>query len=157
MTREYYIISNDQRVGPFLLEELASQQITPTTLVWKEGMQQWCPAREVEEVRMLLALKSTQSQSTPQQQTIIQVAAPSAIPYQSRPVEPPSYLVWSILVTIFCCLVGGLIAIIYSAKVPSRYSRGDYEGANRASRTALGWIVASITCGAIGGIIYLIL
>lgn len=48
----------------------------------------------------------------------------------------PNYLVQSILVTLFCCLPFGVVAIIYAAQVNSKLQVGDYEGAVKASNTA---------------------
>jgi hypothetical protein len=70
---------------------------------------------------------------------------------------PPNYLVFSILVTLFCCLIGGIIAIIYSAQVNSRWMNRDYAGARRASQTAFTWCWVSLVIGLIAsaGIILL--
>ena len=46
---------------------------------------------------------------------------------------PEDYLVWSILTTVFCCQPLGIVAIVYSAKVESRFLCGDYDGAQEAS------------------------
>ncbi|MBO4427383.1 MAG: CD225/dispanin family protein [Bacteroidales bacterium] len=37
------------------------------------------------------------------------------------PVSHSNKMVWAILTTIFCCLVGGIVAIIYSSKSNSLY------------------------------------
>lgn len=50
----YFIITNDIQQGPFSLDELRQQAITSETLVWTEGMAQWLPAWQVEELRPLL-------------------------------------------------------------------------------------------------------
>lgn len=70
------------------------------------------------------------------------VSAPG--PEQDR---PKSYLWAAILVTLLCCTPLGIVAIVYSASVNSRYSVGDIQGAERASRTAQNWIVASFVVG----------
>ena len=67
---------------------------------------------------------------------------------------PPTYLAWSIAVTILCCLVGGIVAIVYSSQVSSRYIAGDYEGADYASRQARIWIIVSACVGLLVGIAY---
>lgn len=65
-------------------------------------------------------------------------------------VMPPNYLVWSILVTLLCCLPGGIVAIVYSTQVSSRFLQGDYEGANASSRNARKWaIISAIAAAAI--------
>lgn len=54
----------------------------------------------------------------------------------SRPFLPKSYLLESILVTLFCCLPLGIVGIVYASSVEDKYYRGDYFGAERASREA---------------------
>jgi len=56
-----------------------------------------------------------------------------------RGIPPKSWLVESILVTIFCCLPLGIVGIINASKVESRYYSGDYEGAEYASQEAGKW------------------
>jgi membrane protease subunit (stomatin/prohibitin family) len=55
----YFIAVNNQQAGPFdipaLREKLASGQLTPRTLVWKQGMPQWTPAETVVELAALFA------------------------------------------------------------------------------------------------------
>ena len=64
-----------------------------------------------------------------------------------RPGQPlpavSNHLVWSILVTIFCCLPFGIVAIVYSSKVNGKLEMGDYEGALSASNKARTWIIVS--------------
>ena len=57
-----------------------------------------------------------------------------------RPAMPPTYLVLSILVTIFLCRIAGIVAIVYSTQVSSCYYAGNYEGAAHASRQARRWV-----------------
>ena len=73
------------------------------------------------------------------------------------PPMPNTYMALSIIVTILCCIVGGIIAIVYSSKVSSCYNMGDYAGAQKASKTALGWIIASACVSVIGSILYFFL
>ena len=57
---------------------------------------------------------------------------------QPQPMAPiPNYLVHAILVTIFCCLPFGIVAIVYAAQVDGKAAVGDYierEGGQRATR-----------------------
>ena len=53
---EYYIASGQQRLGPFTVEQLATQSLQPGTFVWCEGMPQWAPASTVQELLPLLAV-----------------------------------------------------------------------------------------------------
>lgn len=68
---------------------------------------------------------------------------------------PATYLIWSILVTIFCCFIPGIIAIIFSSQVSSKYYAGDLEGAKRSSRAAEAWIIVSVVLGVVAATLYL--
>ncbi len=74
----------------------------------------------------------------------------------SQPERPPNYLVWSIISTILCCLPAGIAAIVYSARVDSKYNAGDYAGAIEASNTARKWNIGALIAGAIINFIYLV-
>ncbi len=143
--KQYYIIRNDQPAGPYTIEELAAMGIKPDTIVWAEDIADWIPAYQVNELTSLFA--STTAQAPPYQvpyrqateapsyNTTVPKARPSV-----RPPMPPTYLVWSILVTIFLSRIIGIIAIVYSIQVSSRYYAGNYEGAAYASRQARLWV-----------------
>jgi hypothetical protein len=83
-------------------------------------------------------------------------------PLQPQPYGPPpgqyqeqvpNYLVFSILVTIFCCLPTGIVAIVYSAQVSSKQAAGDIAGAMAASSTAKTWCWVSFGLGLVAGLI----
>ena len=144
--KQYYIIRNDQPAGPYTIEELAAMGIKPDTIVWAEDIADWIPAYQVNELNSLFASTTAQApppyqvpyrQATeaPSYNTTVPVARPSV-----RPPMPPTYLVWSILVTIFLSRIIGIIAIVYSIQVSSRYYAGNYEGAAYASRQARLWV-----------------
>ena len=65
-------------------------------------------------------------------------------------------LVFAILVTIFCCLPLGIVAIVFSAIGMARQGSGDFVGAESAARTAriLNWV--SFGIGLAGIAIYLL-
>ncbi len=79
--------------------------------------------------------------------------------YGNRPVNnepmPPTYLVWSIIMTVLCCLVPGVVAIIFSSQVSTKYFSGDIEGAKRASRRAEIWIIVSFVLGVLSATLYM--
>ncbi len=64
-----------------------------------------------------------------------------------KPKPPPNYLALSIISTLFCCQIFGIISIIYAAQVNSKYMAGDYAGAESASRNAKTWGLISIGIG----------
>ncbi|MFI6497619.1 CD225/dispanin family protein [Nonomuraea typhae] len=70
------------------------------------------------------------------------------------PQNPPdNHLVWAILTTIFCCLPLGIVSIVKSTQVNSKWQVGDYQGAIQASEEAKTWWKRAL----IGGIIYYVL
>lgn len=75
-----------------------------------------------------------------------------AVTEPPRPKEPmpKSFLVWSIVATLLCCMPAGVVAIIYSSMVAGKYYTGDYEGAKKCSERAEIWIIASIVLSVIG-------
>lgn len=60
---------------------------------------------------------------------------------------PNNYLIPAILVTLFCCLPGGIVAIINATQVNSKYAAGDVAGAQAASANALKWVKISAGVG----------
>lgn len=51
----YFIIENNSQQGPFTIEQLAQRSISSETLVWAEGMINWTPAWQVEELRPIIS------------------------------------------------------------------------------------------------------
>jgi hypothetical protein len=72
-------------------------------------------------------------------------------PYQTPPPKIETYLVHSILVTLFCCLPLGIPAIVYAANANSKLGAGDTAGALRASQNAKTWCLISLVAGLIVG------
>ena len=70
---------------------------------------------------------------------------------------PPNYLIPAILATIFCCLPGGIVAIVFAAQVNGKWQAGDHAGAMNASKQAKLWTMISAGVGVVVVIIYLIM
>ena len=162
--KQYYLVINGEKSGPFTIDQLATQQLTPETPVWTEGMSDWMPAQQVAELSSFFAPQTPgpeMAQPTVPPQAPAYNAAPSCgNPQLQTPngqVMPPNYLVWSILAALLCCLPGGIVAIIYSTQVSSRFQQGDYAGANESSRNARKWVIISAIAAAVGWAIYLII
>lgn len=61
----YFIIVNDQQQGPFTIDELKLRGIAPDTLVWAEGMPQWTPALQVDELKTIFQNEAGGNTATP--------------------------------------------------------------------------------------------
>lgn len=100
----------------------------------------------------------------------MEILSPSPSRESSRIILPPhnDRMVWAILCTIFCCLVGGIVSIVFSAESNKLYSSAVYasddsmkhslylqsEQKNNVART---WIIISLAFGALYVILLLIL
>lgn len=162
--KQYFLVVNGEKSGPFTIDQLATQQLTPQTLVWTEGMSDWAPAQQFAELSSLFAPQAPTPEAS--QPTVTpQASAYNAAPAYDNPqpqapntqVVPPNYLVWSILAALLCCLPGGIVAIVYSTQVSSRFQQGDYAGANESSRNARKWVIISAIAAAVGWVIYFII
>ena len=69
----------------------------------------------------------------------------------------PNYLVQSVLVTLCCCLIPGIVAIVYAAQVNALVKAGDFEGARRCSRRAWIWSWVGFALGLLVTLVYAIL
>ena len=77
---------------------------------------------------------------------------------KSTPSVPPkSWMVESILVTLFCCLPFGIAGIVNASKVESKFYAGDIAGAKRASDEAGKWTKVSFFIGIGVVVLYAIL
>jgi hypothetical protein len=82
---------------------------------------------------------------------------PGYPPQQPAGQAPNNYLVWSILVTLFCCLPFGIVAIIKSTQVSGLWQSGQYAEAQAAADAAKKWVIWSVVGWVATVIIYGIL
>lgn len=102
--------------------------------------------------------QNTQYQNNPYQNNQYQTPPVYQSSYEpEKPVNWVSYLVLSILTTVCCCVPFGIVGIVYSAKINSAMNAGDYEGAQRAAKTAKIWIIVAAVVGLIANIIVAIM
>lgn len=71
----------------------------------------------------------------------------------NTPQKPDNYLVWAILSTILCCWPFGIVSIVYSVKVNSEWSAGNYQAAIKNSENAKLWAMISAGGGVVAFII----
>lgn len=70
--------------------------------------------------------------------------------YQQRPYSskcPPTYIVWSILITVLCCNPIGIIPFILGVQTKSKFSNGDRSGALRMSNATEWWLIIAFVTG----------
>lgn len=107
----------------------------------------------------LTSVEPQQPQATQQQP----YAPPAQQPYPQQPYAPgaaqsvPDYLIWSILVTLFCCLIPGVVAIVKSASANSKRSVGDVYGAMQDANAAKTWLWWSFGLGLAGNLLWVVI
>jgi hypothetical protein len=154
---QWYYSKNGTQLGPIsegeLRSKLASGEVSPTDLVWKEGMSDWQPSARVAELASIAAIPSATSPIPP---SLGNVPPSPYSPPQSQPAPayPPGQVTYvghiptnlwqSIVVTLFCCLPFGIVAIVYAAKVDGLKLRGDIAGATTAAATSRMWTNVSV-------------
>ena len=136
---QYYYSDGLEKHGPFSLEELKAMKLNRKTLVWHHPREKWIPAGQYPELQDFLNEDPPPLELKPQ-------ATFSGNHFSERKL-PRTWLVESILVTLFCCLPFGIVGIINAAKVETRYSCGDFEGALRSSKEAGKWTQISFWIG----------
>ena len=75
---------------------------------------------------------------------VLQGVAPTGAPSSQH---VPTHLAPAILVTLFCCLPFGIVAIVFAAQVNGKLQSDDYEGALSASNNAKTWCWISFGVG----------
>jgi hypothetical protein len=163
-----WLYINNQQMGPYELEELRDMYISEATPVWYEGLSDWMPAGKAPLTAVLfqpaqwtqsaqpeeqeLYTREERPEQQPIQQAVSQPYNQQNAGYQSGEDVPPcpkNYLVWAIAITVCCCMIAGIIAIVYAVQVNDQYRRGNYEGAKKSSEKAQWWIIIGFTLGLI--------
>ncbi|BCX49944.1 interferon-induced protein [Haloferula helveola] len=163
---QWYYSNNGQQSGPVteaeLRDKIASREIGADDLVWTEGMSEWQSVARTPAVSSAL-VASQPAPAVPPETLPTQtpspyqapVARPSAGGYQGADI--PNYMWQSIVVTLFCCQIFGIIAIISAAKVDGFKQAGDLVAARAASDSAKKWCNWGVGLGLLGIVLYIML
>jgi hypothetical protein len=144
--KKYFYSDGTNNYGPFTLDELKEKKISRETKIWFQELGEWKSAGEVPELTEIFKLVPPSIAKTNY----------NSMENLNNQRPPKTWLVESILVTLFCCLPFGIAGIVNAAKVESRFYAGDIEGANRSSADAKKWTTISFWIGIAVGVIYLI-
>tara|TARA_B100001063_G_scaffold174599_1_gene163590 strand:+ start:242 stop:910 length:669 start_codon:yes stop_codon:yes gene_type:complete len=56
--KEYFYFDGEERHGPVKLHELLKKEISKDTLVWFEGLKNWTPAHEINEIKTFINIQT---------------------------------------------------------------------------------------------------
>lgn len=169
MATWYYEHRGEQR-GPVTEEELhallRAGTVTRDTNVWTDGMADWQPAGHVLDVPA-----PTPATPPPMPPGATGFAAPGGYgaPTGGQGAVPPgggtgpahterveNHLIKAILVTVFCCLPVGIVAIVYAAQVDGKARAGDVAEARRLSDEAAKWSKWALFAGIAAWVLYVL-
>lgn len=172
MEKEYYIVVDDNRVGPLSLRQLAEQGIEPSTLVWTAGMADWSRADSVPELAPLLADRTRVDESESAFGSYARPVEPPVNPYRSQygaynPVNQggayskPSVnwktlaIIATVVGFLFSCIGGivGIFAITNASKAENAMRYGDNITAQSAWSTCKTLCIVSFVLSGIGLIV----
>lgn len=145
---QYFYSDGLEKHGPYSLEELKAKRLYRRTLVWHHPREKWIPASEYPE------LQDSLRDDPPPTETPGYTSSTQSQSYSGDRKLPRTWLVESILVTIFCCLPFGIVGIVNAARVETRYSCGDIDGAIRSSKEAGKWTQIGFWIGVAVIVIY---
>ncbi|NXW72269.1 PRT1B protein, partial [Hirundo rustica] len=92
----------------------------------------------------------------PHPDVLLPRSAAGATPYLPSRQLPKDYMVESVLVTLFCCLLTGVMALVYSHETRAALARGDVAQAYVASRKAQSLVLFSLLFGLFASITWII-
>ncbi|MBE6899048.1 MAG: zinc-ribbon domain-containing protein [Ruminococcaceae bacterium] len=72
-----------------------------------------------------------------------------ADPDYTEPLNTTKWIILGVLSSIFCCMLGGIITVVYAAKANGNVSSGDIETAKENFKTAKQWFLATMIIAAI--------
>lgn len=168
MATKYWVNIDGIQSGPISRGELADMDFNPeVTYVWHQELDDWHRIDQLSEFADIVAGKSVQQSVTPPpvpsepempivppmppMPEIPPMLEPSAPPVPPVPApseaEAPTNLVWAVIVTVMCCQITGIIAIVYGAMTSTANSAGNYEKARHYSDIAQIWVMVSIALG----------
>ncbi len=147
--KEYGPVSGEQ-----LRQWLAEGRVNDHTQVQGQGETEWRPLSAFPEFTASTEappVSSTSPAPVPQAATTVHPAT-----IQPRP-KIPSYLVQSILCTLFCCLPFGIPAIVFASRVNNKIATGDIDGAQEDSKKAKMWCWISFGLGLVIFVFYAVM
>jgi len=135
---EFHLIKNGKQEGPFSIEELSQQGISPESEVWAPGMADWMQAGDVPELTAVLQRAEFEAsqqaaRAAENQATMGQPYDPVVPPTQAPPQVPPRWPVQDETKKKSGCtpwLIAALVlAILFATMVFTCPERQDHEAA----------------------------
>lgn len=175
---EYFAIINGEQRGPMSKGQLALAGITPTTMIWRQGLADWVKAETLPELSDIFMEDSAfGGYARPEEQLnpyagndsrwnrgneIPPYGAPASrpAPFNSNgtgePIAHTNWFPWAIIATIlgtiFSCIgmIFGIIGIVKASKANSYYDNGLKAEGDVANSSARVMTIIALVLGGIG-------
>lgn len=137
---QYYLIENEEQVGPLSLEELKKKGISKNTLVWLRGLDNWTKAKDIPLINEILDQGPPPYKKVAQ--PVIESVEPTVNPYFGY--QPASR--WE---RFLAALIGGLLIFIPITIL----TKGEYLRSDNYF-TVYDFIIELIVATLAGGLLY---
>lgn len=156
----YFMIINNQQVGPFVVGELLQKGLKADTQVWKNGMANWTPAAQIPELQVLFRSQTPPPFANPQTPQY----APGQNVYENKQFvsSHTDWMPWAIVSTILgfiCSCIGcifGVVAIVKANSANNYYREGYIEKAEKENSTARTMTIIAFAFTILGAIVSLL-
>ncbi|MEI6851338.1 MAG: GYF domain-containing protein [Bacteroidota bacterium] len=118
VTKKYFFHNGQQQLGPFTIEELLTQKLAKDNLVWCEGMENWKPAAEMDELKSLFMVATTpviKTVSTPPPIVNIKKPAPAE---EKKPKKKMLIIILAVVLGSTLLVASGIFVIYKFKKNP---------------------------------------
>lgn len=147
--REYYVAIDGQETGPYVYDQLIRLELTPSTLVWTDGMTEWQEARYLDILKPLFTQqndsKHTEKESVFLNSSVSQPAVSKSTDNNSTKSKALFFI--SLILPIICIgkwgkqglhlvFVPALITIIFSIKAMLASSKANREAGEKSFYSA---------------------
>lgn len=137
--KQYFIAKDGKQTGPYSLEEVRSMSLSPDTLVWYNGMENWAKAATLPELEDLFTSDSNEPAQAP---NVSNQATPE--PDDECPKQHLGLAIFSAIM-----FPTGIAAIVKTVLIKTRWQQGRYDDARWLAKTAHKYSIMSIILGAI--------
>lgn len=142
---KYYLIENDEKTGPFSIEELNKKDIYKETLIWTKGLDDWTEAKDIPMLKGIIDQTPPKYKSNKKTNTI----QPEPPKTESKSEEYFGYKLASKWERFIASLIGGLIILVPILII----TKGDYLDAD--SYISIYDVIINIIISlVIGGLMY---
>lgn len=136
----FYIDNNGEQQGPLVMSQLSPSLILPDTMVWCEGMAQWQKASSLPNFYQFWGSTDQNNYTPPPIRPVMPDISCQYNNNRGYEPMPKTWIIESVLLMVLCCLVGGLVPLLYGSKVETMWSMGNKEEAYRYSKLAGAWV-----------------